>query len=156
MFTNTKYFSPVINEGITRSNPLSAEYRQWWQEERKRCLEGYSSGGVRITGTHYMYLNWWKIRGTNLKTGRKELIAPRFLDMDYDYFHELELARIACRNFSVTKARQKGFSQKNACVVGREFTLYSHSQSIIIAGLEQYNKATFKMTLSGLDELKNT
>ena len=156
MFTNTKYFSPVINEGITTANPLSAEYYKWWHEEKRRCIEGYSVGGVKITGTHYKYLNWWKIRGVNRKTGRKELISPRFIDLDHEYFHEIDLARNAGNNFSVTKARQKGFSQKNACIIGREFTMFPHSQSIIIAGLEKYNKSTFRMCLTGLNELKNT
>ena len=83
MFTNTKLFSPVIIDGITNAHPLSAEYYKWWQEERKRCIEGYSVAGTKITGTHYMYLNWWKIRGVNKKTKRKELITPRFTDLDY-------------------------------------------------------------------------
>jgi hypothetical protein len=156
MFVNTKYFSPVLIDGITREHPLSADYRNWWKEEIRRCKEGYTVGGVYITGAHYFYLNWWKIRGVNKATKRKELISPRFLDMDYEYFHELENARKAGKNFSVVKARQKGFSQKNASYIGREFTFFKHSQSLIIAGLEKYNKNTFKMCLNGLNELKNT
>jgi hypothetical protein len=155
-FVNTKYFSPVINDGITRAHPLSAEYRLWWKTEMDRCKNGYSVAGVKITGAHYFYLNWWKIRGLNKTTGRKEQIVARFTDLDYEYFHELELAKKAGKNFCVTKARQKGFSQKNASLVGREYTFFSHSQSIIIAGEEKYNKNTFKMCLSGLNGLSDT
>lgn len=156
MFVNTKYFSPVINNGITKAHPLSAEYRLWWKEEIDRCRNGYSVGGIAITGWHYHYLNWWKIRGLNKKSGRKEKITPRFTDLDFDYFWELEMAKKAMRNFTVTKARQKGFSQKNASIVGNEFTFRPYSQSIIIAGEEKYNKNTFKMCLSGLNSLSDT
>ena len=135
---------------------MSAEYRLWWMQEIERCKNGYSVGGVKITGEQYFYLNWWKIRGLNKATGRKELIVPRFTDLDYEYFGELKLAEKAGKNFCATKARQKGFSQKNASLVGREFTFFPHSQSIIIAGEEKYNKNTFKMALSGLNGLANT
>ena len=155
-FVNTKYFSPVLLDGITKAHPLSAEYRLWWTEEIERCRKGYTVGGVNITGNHYFYLNWWKIRGLNRATGRKELIVPRFTDLDYEYFHEIELAQKAGKNFCATKARQKGFSQKNASIIGREFTFFPRSQSVIIAGEEKYNKNTFKMCLSGLNKLHGT
>lgn len=155
-FVNTKYFSPVLMDGITKAHPLSAEYRLWWKTEIDRCKNGYSVAGVQITGRHYFYLNWWKIRGLNKTTGRKELIVPRFTDLDHEYFSEIEMAQKAQKNFCVTKSRQKGFSQKNASIVGREFTFYPHSQSIIIAGEEKYNRNTFKMCLSGLNGLSDT
>ena len=53
MLVNTKMFSPVITDGITSAHPLSFEYKSWWKQQRKRCLEGYSIGGVRITGDYY-------------------------------------------------------------------------------------------------------
>jgi hypothetical protein len=156
MFVNTKYFSPVINEGITSAHPLSAEYRLWWKTEIERCIKGYSVGGREITGAHYFYLNWWKIRGLNKATNRKELITPRFLDLDFDYFWELETAKKLGKNFCITKARQKGFSFKHSSLMGREFTFFPHSQSLVIAGEDKYNEATFKMCTNGLDELYGT
>ena len=39
MYINTEYFSPVINNGITKAHPLSYEYREWWDEQKRRCLE---------------------------------------------------------------------------------------------------------------------
>lgn len=155
-FVNTQYFSPVVTDGICKAHPLSAEYNLWIKEERRRCRDGYTVAGVYITGSHYFYLNWWKIRGYNSTTGRKEQITPRFTDLDFEYFHELEMAKKAGKNFCLVKGRQKGMSQKNASIVGREFTFFSHSQSVIIAGEEKYNKNTFKMCLSGLNNLAST
>lgn len=156
MFINTQYFSPVFNEGLCRAHPRSYEYKEWWEEQRKRCIEGYDVGGVRITGDHYFYLNFWKIRGVDKKTGRKDLITPRFLDMDYEFFHEVEKARNAGKNLCVAKRRQVGFSEKTASLVGKEFTFFPHSQSLILAGEEKYSNATMRMVLRGLTSLKDT
>jgi len=156
MYVNTKLFSPVIIDGFTRANPLSYEYREWWHEQKRRCLEGYTVGGVYIPGDYYWYLNFWKIRGKDPKTGRKTLIAPRFVDMDLEYFLAVEKARNAGKHLVVVKARQKGFSEKHAALLGKEFTFFPHSQSIITAGEEKYSNATMRMCIRGLNALKDT
>src|SRR5690554_719786 len=65
----------------------SPAWTDYWQEERNRCLNGYSVGGARITGDHYHYLNFCPIK----KTARTERrIAskiegfPDFWDGDYN------------------------------------------------------------------------
>lgn len=156
MFVNTKEFSPVINDGLTNANPLSYEYREWWMEQKRRCLEGITIGGIYIPGDYYWYLNFWKIRGKDEKTGRKTLIPPRFLDMDLDYFLAIEKARKAGKHMVVVKARQKGFSEKHAALMGKEFTFFPHSQTIITAGEEKYSNATMRMCIRGLNSLKET
>jgi len=156
MFVNTQYFSPIVRDGITNAHPLSFEYKSWWKEQKRRCFEGYDVGGVHITGDHYWYLNYWKIRGRDSETGRKTLIPPRFLDMDYHYFNILEKARNEGKHVVVAKARQKGFSEKHACLMGKEFTFFPHSQTIITAGEEKYSNATMRMCVRGLNSLKNT
>ena len=156
MYVNTKLFSPVIIDGYTRANPLSYEYREWWHEQKRRCLEGYTVGGIYIPGDYYWYLNFWKIRGKDPKTGRKTLIAPRFVDMDLEYFLAVEKARNAGKHLVVVKARQKGFSEKHAALLGKEFTFFAHSQSIITAGEEKYSNATMRMCIRGLNALKDT
>jgi len=156
MFVNTKQFSPVVNDGLTNANPLSYEYREWWVEQKRRCLEGWTCGGVYIPGDYYWYLNFWKIRGKDKKTGRKTLIAPRFLDMDLEYFLAIEKARKAGKHLCVVKARQKGYSEKHAALMGKEFTFFAHSQTIITAGEEKYSNATMRMCVRGLNSLKET
>lgn len=156
MYANTKLFSPVIIDGLCRANPLSYEYRQWWHEQRRRCLEGYTVAGTYIPGDYYWYLNFWKIRGKDPKTGRKTLISPRFLDMDLEYFLAVEEARKAGKHMVVVKARQKGFSEKHSALLGKEFTFFPHSQAIITAGEEKYSNATMRMCVRGLNSLKET
>lgn len=156
MLVNTEYFSPVIKDGITRAHPRSYEYREWWEEQKKRCIDGYTVAGVRITGDHYWYLNFWKIRGVDIVTNRKTIISPRFLDMDYEFFHTIEKARSLGKNMCVAKRRQTGFSEKCAALIGKEFSLFKASQSIIFAGEERFSQATMRMVMRGLNSLSDT
>ena len=39
----------------------SPDWFSYWQEQRNRIINGYSSGGVKITGDHYFYLNFCPI-----------------------------------------------------------------------------------------------
>lgn len=72
-------------------------YKEYWDEQLRRCREGYKVGDVKITGHHYFYLNFSRIELTkkrkNGKGNRKVLDFPDFWDYDYEYFWWLEIAR---------------------------------------------------------------
>jgi len=156
MFKDTHLFSPVILDGLTRAHPRSIDYAEWWDEQFRRCKEGYIIDDVRITGNHYFYLNFWKIRGVDKKTGRKDLIAPDFIDMDYEFFHDIEDARLTGKNQCFAKRRQVGYSEKVASLAGHEFTFFNNSQTVILAGEEKYSNNTMRMVIRGLNSLKGT
>ena len=128
-------------------------YDEYWEEQRKRCLEGYTSNGVRITGLHYFYLNFYQIKATIDEGGRKRkvLTFPRFLDMDYLYFHEIEQANLNNQGLIVAKARRKGFSFKNSALCAHQYTFYRDSTSIIGAYLNEYAESTMSMSLEALN-----
>lgn len=154
-WVNTSLFAPVVSDGIPPED--SSYYESWWYEQRDIIMnDGYSVGGHRITGSHYFYLNFWKIRGVNHKTKRKELIAPRFLEMDHEYFHVVEQARKQDKNVGVIKGRQTGFSEKHACLIGEEFSFHPASQSVIVSGLEKYTNTTMGFVRRGLNSLVPT
>lgn len=76
----------------------SHSYTEYWDEQLRRCQEGYEVGGHKITGHHYSYLNFSEIEiveeqedGTVVAT--KETKCPDFWDGDYDYYWCLEIAR---------------------------------------------------------------
>ena len=157
MFVSTRLLSPVAYSGLTGADKDSYEYRDFWNEERRRCLEGYSAGGTTITGLHYYYLNHWKIRAKGRKdmaeagTQRKGLFYPRFLDIDYDFFWEVERARKAGEDLLLLKRRQIGASFKIGCIAAYEFEFFPHSQTIITSGEEKFWKKTFRDARYGLD-----
>lgn len=81
-------------------------YDKWWKEQKRRCLEGYTSGGVYISGYYYHYLNFCRIElvketygevhknkaKTARKTGVRVEDFPAFWDVDYMYFTALDIA----------------------------------------------------------------
>lgn len=154
MFLETQRWSPVIKEGIPPES--SVYFDSFWEENRAYILDGYSIGDQKITGDHYWYLNFWKIRGLDYNTGRKGIISPRFLDLDYEYFHVIDKARKLGKNVVAVKARQKGFTEKHAAIGGKEFSFFRASQTVFIAGTEFYSDMLFNSCIRGLDDLHNT
>lgn len=73
----------------------SPDWFSYWQEQRKRIINGYTSGGVKITGDHYFYLNFCpilKVEDMNAKKSAKVTDFPDFWDGDYNYFWAREIA----------------------------------------------------------------
>lgn len=74
----------------------SPAWMDYWTEQRKRCIKGYTVGGVTVTGEHYFYLNFCPIQKVTEiigKTAKKEYLPPDFWDGDYNYFWAREIAR---------------------------------------------------------------
>lgn len=80
----------------------SQSYKRWWDEQHKRCIEGYSVGGVKISGYYYNYLNFCPIMkttetyGTVHKSKAKHADRvegfPDFWDVDFIFFTSLDIA----------------------------------------------------------------
>src|SRR5678815_4619280 len=80
----------------------STAWKEYWDEQLRRCQEGYMVGGWKITGHHYEYLNFTQIKAVppdNATEAERKTIAkkkpknPDFWDGDYDYYWCLEIAR---------------------------------------------------------------
>ena len=74
----------------------SPSWFEYWREQRKRFIEGYTVGGATITGEHYFYLNFSPIQKIGDVVGNrstKVYESPDFWDGDYNYFWAREIAR---------------------------------------------------------------
>jgi len=132
------------------------DYIEYWEEQKRRRVEGYTVGGVRITGKHYGYLNFSQIllqEEDSTGKRRKKKGFPRFYDGDYHYFHGLEKARLEGKGMIVAKARRKGFSYKNAWVIADEFNLVRDSISVVGAYMDDFADNTVGMAIEYLDFL---
>jgi hypothetical protein len=127
--------------------PGTHEYKQFWDEEVRRCLEGYSVGGEEITGYHYFYLNYCPILRTELdsfeitgqrKSGRKILDFPAFWDGDMRYFKFIDKAIQDGKHAVVLKARGKGYSYKGAAMCDRNFFLKRKSKNFVLASEKEF------------------
>lgn len=80
------------------SNPNS-EFRRHWDEEQRRCYEGYvrESDGEWVTGFNYWFMNYCPMMVNKLIEGRKKAIRteafPFFFEGIYWRFHYLWQAR---------------------------------------------------------------
>lgn len=129
-------------------------YKEFWEEEDYRCRNGMTnSKGITITGIHYFYLNYIQIKAEDKDSGRKKMKFPRFLDIDYDYFHLVEVARKMGKGLIFSKPRRTGFSYKNAALVTHEYNFFRDSKCVIGAYLERLSTTTMNMVLDNMNFL---
>jgi len=134
-----------------KSLDKNSPYYKYWQEEKRRSLEGYHIGGDWITGYHYWYLNYcpiWQVvmtpedeerkRNGERVTGKKILEFPEVWDYDYYYFHYLEEAESRGEHGSVLKSRRRGYSYKGGSMATRNFFLIKGSKTFVMAGEEGF------------------
>lgn len=172
IFINTEYFREEAKRFQKKgfycdAPPGTTPFFEYWQEQIRRCFEGHTVGGVRITGNHYWYLNFYQIKLTKeenktekitRQNKQKEIAFPDFWDLDYNYYHALEIAELGItpekleklklywkiqnldgnQHLVVLKARRKGFSYKNAAIATKHFYLTPKSKSFFVAYGKNY------------------
>ena len=152
----------------------TAGWTDYWEEQLQRCRNGFEIQGERITGHHYMYLNFTQIQTVQKiegsKASSKKDTFPDFWDGDYDYFWSLEIARNGITpeelkrlklgvvphpdfldggyHMIVGKSRRKGYSYKNGAISANYYNTERKAQVIIGASEKKflYPKGTMGMT----------
>jgi len=70
---------------IIKLNPLGMEYRSFWKEERRKCIEGMWNSGMYMPGPVYQYINHWKIELNKGKNSKQKVIDHPFLrDLEWE------------------------------------------------------------------------
>lgn len=171
--TNTAYFSITArdfkkNGGMYTKAPVgSRENIEFWDEETRRCREGYTVGGMWIPGRYYFYLNFtpmWKIpdhialqaynerkdyRGKiSVKTAEKIFEFPRFWEPQYEWYNFKHIAWYSGtfmgiespggKHIGCLKARGGGFSYMEASDGVYNYNFIPGSKSYYFAGIEDY------------------
>lgn len=123
----------------------TTEYFQYWDEQKKRCLDGYTNeNGDYISGYNYFYINFCPIQrivyevinGKVKKTRRLEF--PDFYDYDAYFFQAENDAEEEGKHLCVLKSRRKGFSYKAGSMACRNYYLIPGSKTYIYASNKQY------------------
>ena len=88
-------------------------YRDFWNEEYRKCKNGLTVNSYTITGFNYYFLNYYQLPNTEQeKAGdSRSIIFPNFVVYQYEFFHYFELCRTLKKNFAIMKNR--GCKPKN-------------------------------------------
>jgi len=164
-FINTHLFSEAANNfkkngAYTLAPRGTKDNDDFWDQEYDRIHNGYSVGGVKITGRHYFYLNYCPIRQVSLDTtgtrgADRKVDFPLFWDYDFAYFWSIEIARYGLsveeytklnlpvrirekdleggKHLVVLKARGKGYSYKGAAMLGQVYLFGEKAKAYAIA-----------------------
>jgi hypothetical protein len=156
MLTNTHLFQEAGNtfrkDGIYINAPKkSIGYREYWDEETRKCLEGITIGNVWVPGTYYYYLNYTQILRTVAGSKEKVYDFPKFTDVDLEFFLLYERAVKEGKGIILVKPRRTGFSYKMTSLVSHKFNFFRGSKSIISAFESKYSDETMRITLENLN-----
>lgn len=140
-------------------------YGKFWEERRRRCIEGYTSHGYTITGWNYFYLNFYRMQtpiiidednDSNLnknKKSRRSTSFPMFIAKQYEYFHYLEIARRSGKDALVLKGRGLGFSEMGANNGVATYTCEEETQTLYTAFTNDFLTKTLDKCWNQLDYL---
>ena len=121
-----------------------SEYRKFWDEEIRRCKEGYvrESDGEWIPGYYYFYLNYFPIMRTKeTGEGKRAERVYDFVDVwdsDYMFFHYVEQGEAESEYGAVLKTRGRGYSFKVASMLDRNFYHFKKSKGFAFASESEY------------------
>ena len=124
----------------------SKPYNDFWQEENRRCKEGYTSHGYTITGDNYFFLNFYQLPVVDLDKASGEGTNenfPVFFASQYMFFHYLQMCRVLHKNAALMKARSIGFSEINASLAAKLYTVIKKSRTMITCFKDTYLNGTF-------------
>lgn len=120
----------------TRFRRNSRSWRAFWKEQFIRCKYGMTSHGYTITGDHYYFLNFYRLKNLDnveeAGMGRQE-IFPNFLEGQYEWFHYLKLARKLRMNACMMKARGAGYSEIEASIISNSYNVIKGSINVCTA-----------------------
>ena len=123
----------------------TTEYFQYWDEQKKRCLDGYTNeNGDYISGYNYFYINFcpiqrivYEVVNGKVKKARR-LEFPDFYDYDAYFFQAENDAEEEGKHLCVLKSRRKGYSYKAGSMACRNYYLIPDSKTYIYASDKQY------------------
>lgn len=133
------------------SNPNS-EFRKHWDEEKRRCYEGYvrESDGEWVTGFNYWFMNYCPMMVNKLIEGRKKAIRteafPFFFEGIYWRFHYLWQAREGGKHSIELAKRGCAKSYSLAAIMSHNLILGESEESNrrVITVLTAYQKEYLK------------
>lgn len=135
--------------------PGTKKYHDFWTEEYKKCTEGLTVNGYRITGDNYFFLNYYQLQTTKVdKAGSgRGMVFPEFLSKQYEYFHYVEMAQRLGKDVCSVKSRASGWSELHASIGVNAYTTRRNTHSVYTAFAATQLDPTLRKVWFQLDNL---
>ncbi len=120
----------------------SEGYREYWDEEYRRCLIGMESHGYRVTGYNYFWLNYYSLLvpgGSDGETGTgRDFRQPLFMVEQYKYFHYVDMCRKLGLDVVGLKGRGVGWSEIAASILCCNYITRRNFRGHVFAFTDDY------------------
>lgn len=94
MWINNELFLIKDSEVPVIPIEFSQESKEWWAEQKRRCIEGYTVGGKWMSPNIYFYVNFWRIALSKSKASKsKSMGRPWLRDIEWILGTSWSLAR---------------------------------------------------------------
>lgn len=177
-FVNTELFYEQAiyynnNKGkYTNYKQDSIPHRQFRKREQYRRKHGFTAPclmddkgtihNVRITGSHYNFLNYIRIeqldettiQHSKTATAKKYYDFPKFFDSQFWMFHVMEFAELNGLHLLIDKTRRGGFSYMMAADSANTVNGYSRKVVIHVAADKKYLTQTGGLSDFAVNDLK--
>ena len=108
-------------------------YIEFWEEQIDRCINGYATGGLKLPGPYYEYLNFSTIDGPRGPT------TPYFVDLHYGIVDTVDQAKKAhMPGVIIPKKRRGGLSFLGVMYINHGIRFIDRYRAGVAAGLETY------------------
>jgi len=133
-------------------HPDSLDWAEWWDEQERRCVEGWSDGGYSVTGPYYYHMNLKKINMLN-EHGNPTFDHPWFAYEDQQLFNDVQKARDAKKGLMLITGRGFGKSFAAASIAEQEFVFKEASECIISASTDFFASQLWSKIELGLNSI---
>ena len=150
VFEQTGKYCPYLRD--------SKRYNEFWLEQYKRCKYGMTVNGYTITGDNYFFLNFYQLPLVNENKASGEGLDrgfPVFFASHYIFFHYLQMAKALHKHAALMKARSIGFSEINASLSARLYTIIERSRTMITCFNDKFLATTFSKFDNAITFLNN-
>lgn len=137
-FLKTGHYCPYL--------PKSKRYNEFWKDQYKKCKYGMTVNGYTLTGDNYFFLNFYQLPLVDKNKASGEGLDegfPVFFASHYTFFHYLNLCRLLHKHAALFKARSIGFSEINASIAARLYTIIKLSRTMITCFDDRFLNGTF-------------
>lgn len=133
---DSNLYRPLVNMDIPKFNPGTISYDDFWDEQDRRCLEGWKPKPFmpKITNEHYFYLNMCQIELLEKGGSRKTKGSPFYRELDRRLFDEISQAKKNRYGLIVGKPRRVGLSWVGSCTSTYELKFYQGGKVGVAAG----------------------